>query len=135
LQKKTLNNYATPYPDPKYRVVCSDSSFRRENIWNPCLGSAPSGLRAVSKTKEAGARALVDAIQQIKAGTVSRSPNREEYATYFSFPTAKDLPTKTFASIVLLRWPHKYSIRGPLAPSSANNFVSSFQPLFNLLEQ
>ena len=47
----------------------------------------------VRKTKEAGARALVDAVQQIKDGTVKRKPNPEEEATYFSFPTAKDRKT------------------------------------------
>ncbi|AQT68333.1 Bifunctional polymyxin resistance protein ArnA [Anaerohalosphaera lusitana] len=44
----------------------------------------------VTKTKAEGARALVEAIEQIKAGTVQRKPNREEDATYFSFPTAED---------------------------------------------
>ena len=44
----------------------------------------------VRKTKAAGAEALVEAIQQIKDGTVIRRPNPEEEAAYFSFPTAKD---------------------------------------------
>lgn len=44
----------------------------------------------VTKTKSAGAQALVDAIKQIKQGTVERKPNKEEDATYFSFPTARD---------------------------------------------
>jgi len=44
----------------------------------------------VTKTKAEGARALVEAIRQIKEDTVRRTPNREEDATYFSFPTAED---------------------------------------------
>jgi methionyl-tRNA formyltransferase len=44
----------------------------------------------VRKTKAAGALALVEAIKQVKAGTVQRSPNLEEDGTYFSFPTAED---------------------------------------------
>lgn len=44
----------------------------------------------VTKTKTAGAEALIEAINQIKAGTVKRKPNPEEDATYFSFPTYKD---------------------------------------------
>lgn len=44
----------------------------------------------VTKTKAAGAMALIDSIEQIKAGTVNRRPNLENEATYFSFPTAKD---------------------------------------------
>jgi len=44
----------------------------------------------VTKTKTAGAEALIEAINQIKAGTVKRQPNPEEDATYFTFPTYKD---------------------------------------------
>lgn len=44
----------------------------------------------VRKTKAAGAQALIDAVRQIKDGSVKRKPNLEEEATYFSFPTAKD---------------------------------------------
>jgi len=44
----------------------------------------------VQKTKVAGAKALVEAIKQIQGGTVQRKPNREENATYYSFPTAYD---------------------------------------------
>ena len=44
----------------------------------------------VQKTKAAGAQALVEAIQQVKDGTVQRSPNREEDGSYFTFPTAED---------------------------------------------
>jgi methionyl-tRNA formyltransferase len=44
----------------------------------------------VKKTKLAGAEALIDAIEQIRAGTVQRRPNRDEDATYFSFPTKAD---------------------------------------------
>ena len=44
----------------------------------------------VSKTKAAGALALVEAVEQIRVGAVTRRPNREEEATYFSFPTAED---------------------------------------------
>ena len=49
----------------------------------------------VTKTKAEGARALIEAIKQIKEGSVQRKPNREEDATYFSFPTTKD--RKAFA--------------------------------------
>jgi len=44
----------------------------------------------VKKTKSAGAEALIEAINQIKSGAVKRQPNKEEDATYFSFPTHKD---------------------------------------------
>ena len=44
----------------------------------------------VRKTKAAGAVLLVEAVEQIRNGTVSPSPNRDEDATYFSFPTAAD---------------------------------------------
>ena len=44
----------------------------------------------VRKTKAVGAYALIDAIHQIKDGSVERMPNLEEHATYYSFPTAKD---------------------------------------------
>jgi methionyl-tRNA formyltransferase len=44
----------------------------------------------VQKTKAAGAQALVEAVLRIEAGTVERRPNREQDATYFSFPTAED---------------------------------------------
>ena len=44
----------------------------------------------VRKNKAAGAQALIDAVRQIKDGSVKRKPNLEEEATYFSFPTAKD---------------------------------------------
>ena len=44
----------------------------------------------VTKTKTAGAEALIDAVNKIKAGTVQRQPNRKEDSTYFSFPTYKD---------------------------------------------
>ncbi len=43
----------------------------------------------VRRTKLAGAQALVEAIQQIKDGTVTRRPNPKEEATYYSFPTAE----------------------------------------------
>lgn len=44
----------------------------------------------VRKTKSTGARALVEAIEQIRNGSVERKPNLEDEATYFSFPTAED---------------------------------------------
>lgn len=44
----------------------------------------------VKKTKAAGAEALIRAVEHIKTGTVERRPNREEEATYFTFPTTKD---------------------------------------------
>lgn len=44
----------------------------------------------VRKTKLAGADALVEVVRQIQAGTVQRLPNRDEEATYFSFPTSQD---------------------------------------------
>lgn len=44
----------------------------------------------VRKNKAAGAQALIDAVRQIKDGSVKRKPNLEKEATYFSFPTAKD---------------------------------------------
>lgn len=44
----------------------------------------------VRKTKAAGTQALIEAVEQIKDGSVKRKPNLEEEATYFSFPTAKD---------------------------------------------
>ncbi len=44
----------------------------------------------VKKTKAAGADALIEAIARIESGTISRQPNRDEEATYYSFPTAAD---------------------------------------------
>jgi len=44
----------------------------------------------VRKTKAAGAEALIEATDQIEKGTVIRRPNRDEEATYFTFPTARD---------------------------------------------
>lgn len=44
----------------------------------------------VRKTKAAGARGLVEVCKQIKEGTARRTPNRDEDATYFSFPTDAD---------------------------------------------
>jgi len=44
----------------------------------------------VRRTKEAGAGLLVETIRQIADGTVTRRPNPEAEATYFSFPTAQD---------------------------------------------
>jgi len=44
----------------------------------------------VKKIKAQGAQALIEAIKQIKEGTVQRKPNRQEDATYYAFPTAKD---------------------------------------------
>lgn len=51
----------------------------------------------VRKTKKAGADALVRAVKMIEDGTVTYTPNREEDATYFSFPTGKD--RKEFRSV------------------------------------
>ena len=42
------------------------------------------------KTKLVGAEALIEAIEQIQTGTVQGRPNRDEEATYFSFPTEAD---------------------------------------------
>jgi methionyl-tRNA formyltransferase len=44
----------------------------------------------VRKTKRIGAEALVEAVRQIETGTVVRKPNRQEEATYYSFPTIVD---------------------------------------------
>jgi methionyl-tRNA formyltransferase len=44
----------------------------------------------VRKTKTAGADALIEVVGQIENQTVRRLPNRDEDATYFSFPTAAD---------------------------------------------
>lgn len=44
----------------------------------------------VRKTKAAGAKALLQAIAAIEDGSVTRLPNRDEDATYFSFPTRAD---------------------------------------------
>ena len=44
----------------------------------------------VLKTKSAGAKALVEVVRAIARGETQHSPNREDEATYFSFPTAKD---------------------------------------------
>ncbi len=44
----------------------------------------------VKKTKAAGAEALIEAVTQIKAGTVKRKPNKDEDATFISFPTPED---------------------------------------------
>ncbi len=44
----------------------------------------------LAKTKTAAGDALVEAIEQVKNGTVIKKPNRDEDSTYFSFPTSKD---------------------------------------------
>ncbi|MBN1341608.1 MAG: hypothetical protein JXQ73_02960 [Phycisphaerae bacterium] len=44
----------------------------------------------VRRTKAAGADILLEAIEQIRTGTVRRRPNRDEEATYYSFPTRAD---------------------------------------------
>ncbi len=44
----------------------------------------------VRKTKASGARGLVEVVRQIEQGTETRRENRDEDATYFSFPTAAD---------------------------------------------
>jgi len=44
----------------------------------------------VRKTKTAGAKAIIEAIDQIERGIVSRRQNTDAEATYFSFPTAAD---------------------------------------------
>ena len=44
----------------------------------------------VRKTKTLGARALVEAVHQMEAGTVTRTPNRQEEGSYYSFPKAAD---------------------------------------------
>jgi methionyl-tRNA formyltransferase len=44
----------------------------------------------VKKTKREGADALLEAIEQIRQGTVQRRPNPEEESTYFTFPAAED---------------------------------------------
>lgn len=44
----------------------------------------------VGKTKAAGAEALIEVIDQIRRGCETRRPNRDEKASYFSFPTAAD---------------------------------------------
>jgi methionyl-tRNA formyltransferase len=44
----------------------------------------------VRKTKTAGAEALIEVVLQIEKGAVRWEPNRNEDATYFSFPTAED---------------------------------------------
>lgn len=61
-------------------LVQRQIEITREDTWDSL----------VRKTKSAGAKALVEAVKQIKAGTVERKPNREEEATYFSFPNAED---------------------------------------------
>ena len=44
----------------------------------------------VRRTKAAGAEILIEAVEQVRNGTVQRRPNKDEDATYFSFPTAAD---------------------------------------------
>jgi len=45
----------------------------------------------VRKTKKAGAYALVKVIRMIEEGRLEKRPNREEEATYYSFPGKEDL--------------------------------------------
>jgi methionyl-tRNA formyltransferase len=44
----------------------------------------------VCKTKEAGSQALIEAVALIRQGKVQTRENREDQATYFSFPTRAD---------------------------------------------
>jgi methionyl-tRNA formyltransferase len=44
----------------------------------------------IRKTKAAGARLLVEAIDRLERGTVATMPNDRSQATYYSFPTRED---------------------------------------------
>ena len=57
---------------------------------NVAISKADSWDSLVRKTKSEGAQALIQAIDEIADGSVTRHPNRDEDATYFSFPTAAD---------------------------------------------
>jgi methionyl-tRNA formyltransferase len=64
-------------------LVQREVSIEPEDTWDSL----------VRKTKNAGTEALIEAVNQIKAGTVDRQPNIEKDATYFSFPTYKNRKT------------------------------------------
>ncbi len=62
-------------------IICQQSvAIAPDDSWHDLL----------VKTKAAGAAALIQAVSQIKAGTVVRKPNPQEQATYYSFPTKAD---------------------------------------------
>ena len=61
-------------------LVQREISIDKEDTWDSLM----------RKTKAASAHALLESVQQIKAGTVNRKSNPEEDATYYSFPTASD---------------------------------------------
>lgn len=45
----------------------------------------------IRRTKALGARMMVEMLQQFRNGAVRPAPNRKEEATYFTFPTRKDV--------------------------------------------
>ena len=47
----------------------------------------------VTKTKTAAGHAMIEAIQRIEEGTISRRPNPDEESSYFGFPTRQDAET------------------------------------------
>jgi len=54
------------------------------------IGATDTWDSLVRKTKRAGAEALVETIRDIQHGTLKPRPNRDEEATYYSFPTRRD---------------------------------------------
>lgn len=61
-------------------ILQRDISIESDETWDSL----------VRKTKSAGAEALIDAVQLIRTGEDDRRPNREEEATYYSFPSRSD---------------------------------------------
>ena len=45
----------------------------------------------IRRTKALGAKLMTEALQQFRTGSVNSLPNRKEEATYFTFPTHRDV--------------------------------------------
>jgi methionyl-tRNA formyltransferase len=45
----------------------------------------------ICRTKKSGGRFMVEALHQLRTGRARVVPNRKEEATYFTFPTRKDV--------------------------------------------
>ncbi len=54
------------------------------------IAADDSWFDLIAKTKAAGAEALIEAIRNIERGEVGRRPNRDDEATYFTFPGPED---------------------------------------------
>jgi methionyl-tRNA formyltransferase len=83
------------YDEDETAVTVHDLADKLDNgdiLLQKTVPIAPddSWFDLISKTKAAGAEALIESIRQIERGEVDRKPNRDDDATYFSFPGPAD---------------------------------------------